>query len=368
MGQYIDFNYVKTHANFYDVLAYYKIKVRGKGDEIRCHCPFHDDDRPSMTINTDKRVFDCKAASCGESGNILDFVRAAEIENGYDLSLRDAAAKLADICNIDVAAPKKRKKNGGRRWSPEKRRQNQQRQTEAAGETEDLAQTANDDKKPERYFDQPPYFDDGDDAVEDDGEDFEPMQPLGFKLKLDQGHEYGQERGLSASTIARFEMGYCSRGLMKNRWCIPLHDSAGELIGYCGRWVDDELSGDEPRYKMPPDFNTRAYLFNLHRVCAMGHNQVVIVEGIFDAIRLHEMGVPAVALLGTSMSATQAELLGNVSVTATVMLDGGADKARMAVVDRLAQVMFVRSVMLPAGEDPASVDECLFIDRVPRVA
>ncbi len=369
MGQYIDFHYVKTNANVEDVLAFYNIDVDAEsGDEIRCHCPFHDDERPSMTINAKKKVFDCKADSCGEHGNILDFVKLIEEDENGSTSLRDAAIKLAEICGIKLAAPKRNKNVKGRRSTGKSRSTKSRQAKEPAVETEKPAAAANDDRKAKRYFDQVPYFDDGCDDIEDEGDDFEPMEPLGFKLKLDPDHEYGEERGLSASTIARFEMGYCLRGMMKNRWCVPLHDSGSELIGYCGRWVDEELPEDEPRYKMPPDFQTKAYLFNMHRVCAMEHNQVVIVEGIFDAIRLHEMGVPAVALLGSSMSARQAVLLGNVCVAATVMLDGGANKARMAVVDRLAQVMFVRSVVLPAGEDPASVDESLFIKRVPRVA
>ena len=53
MGQYIDFNYVKRHANFGGILAYYKIDLIGSGDERRCQCPFHDDQKPSMTVNLD---------------------------------------------------------------------------------------------------------------------------------------------------------------------------------------------------------------------------------------------------------------------------------------------------------------------------
>ena len=78
--------------------------------------------------------------------------------------------------------------------------------------------------------------------------------------------------------------------------------------------------------------------------------------------------IPAVALLGSSISDAQVSLLGEVTLSAVVMLDGGADSARMKVVDRLAQDMLVQSVVLPVGEDPASVDESHFMNRMPCVA
>ncbi len=46
MGEYIDFDHVKTYADFAAILAHNKIKLFGSGDERRCLCPFHDDQRP----------------------------------------------------------------------------------------------------------------------------------------------------------------------------------------------------------------------------------------------------------------------------------------------------------------------------------
>ena len=152
---------------------------------------------------------------------------------------------------------------------------------------------------------------------------------------------------------------------MKGRWCVPIHDEAGRLVAYVGRWPGEDRPEDEPKYKIPGEFNKRRVLFNLHRALKLQSNQLVIVEGVFDAIRLHELGVPAVALLGSSISEAQVALIRDHCVTAYVMLDGGADAARMKVVDRLAQEILVKSVVLPEGEDPESVDVGFFIDAVP---
>lgn len=69
----------------------------------------------------------------------------------------------------------------------------------------------------------------------------EPNKPLSFVLKLDPEHPYGDERGLSAEAIGHFEMGFCDRGMMKGRWCFPIHNPDGDIVAYAGRWVDDDL-------------------------------------------------------------------------------------------------------------------------------
>ena len=67
--------------------------------------------------------------------------------------------------------------------------------------------------------------------------------PLGFELKdLDAEHPYLLSRGLTPETIQHFGLGFCSRGLLKDRVAIPLHDMAGALVGYAGRVVDDATS------------------------------------------------------------------------------------------------------------------------------
>jgi DNA primase len=49
-------------------------------------------------------------------------------------------------------------------------------------------------------------------------------------------------------------------------------------------------------------------LFNYHRV--VGAQHLVIVEGYWSVFRLHALNVPAVALMGTSLSDLQMDLLG----------------------------------------------------------
>jgi len=47
------------------------------GNEVQCKCPFHKDDSPSCSVNTDVGVFICRAAHCAASGDIIDFLARA---------------------------------------------------------------------------------------------------------------------------------------------------------------------------------------------------------------------------------------------------------------------------------------------------
>ncbi|MDA2927728.1 toprim domain-containing protein, partial [Acidobacteria bacterium AH-259-G07] len=112
---------------------------------------------------------------------------------------------------------------------------------------------------------------------------------------------------MDAQVVNFFGLGYCKRGLMKNRIAIPIHDEKGKLAAYAGRWAGDELPEGEEKYKLPLGFKKSHVLFNLHRVT--GAERIVIVEGYWSVFRLHQLGIQAVALMGTTLSQAQENLL-----------------------------------------------------------
>ena len=76
--------------------------------------------------------------------------------------------------------------------------------------------------------------------------------------------------------------------------------------------------------------------------------------------RLHRLGVPAVALMGRTLSAEQEELLGRAGVQFLILLLDGDVAGRSATAEllpRLAEEFFVRVPTLPDGEAPDTVGE-----------
>jgi DNA primase len=81
---------------------------------------------------------------------------------------------------------------------------------------------------------------------------------------------------------------------------------------------------------------------------------VVVVEGFFDCLKVSAAGFSCVALMGSAMSAAQAELLTRHFRVACLMLDGdeaGQDAAKDCVA-RLGRRVWVWAPPLPEGEQP----------------
>jgi DNA primase len=200
--------------------------------------------------------------------------------------------------------------------------------------------------------------------------------PLEFELKsLDSAHAYLTARGLKPETINEFGLGYCNRGLMKDRVAIPLHDPAGRLVGYAGRLVDDaEINADTPKYLLPGsrvkdgvryEFHKSELLFNGHRINAQhpdGVDSLVVVEGFFGAMRLHQAGFPAVALMGAACSEAQARLLlrltrGHGRIFVMPDGDDAGTKCALSVVDQVCGDRMARWVRLSHKQEPDAMED-----------
>jgi hypothetical protein len=108
-----------------------------------------------------------------------------------------------------------------------------------------------------------------------------PNKPLGFSLTLDPDHPYLKERGLTPELIATFGLGYCGKGSMAGRVCIPIHDGDGALVAYAGRWVgpEEDLPEGKGKYELPAGFHKGLELFNLHRAKHCKHLVVLPPRG-----------------------------------------------------------------------------------------
>jgi DNA primase len=117
---------------------------------------------------------------------------------------------------------------------------------------------------------------------------------------------------------------------------------------YAGRFPG-EAGEDTPKYKLPPGFRKSQELFNLDRASKEPADQpLIIVEGFFDAMKLHQHGCKkVVALMGSTMSAAQEELIRqhtNSQSQVIVMLDENeaGQAGREDIACRLSRFCFVR--------------------------
>jgi DNA primase len=311
---WIDFKAVKEAARFEPVLDRYGVHLKGEGAERTGPCPFHEDARPSFSVNVEKRVFHC--FGCGAKGNVLDFVARKE-----NVSIRRAAELVADWLGMEKGA----RERPARKAEPRTR---EPAPPTAPPEPEEAAEP-------------------------------EANRPLGFALKLDPEHPYLAERGVGRALAEFFGIGFCNRGLLKGRIAIPLHTERGELVGYLGRWPGDDPPDGEERYKLPPGFKKALVVYNLHRV--QGAEHLVLVEGCWSVIRLHALGFQAAALLGCALTRAQADrIVASRPKRVTLLMDGdvaGNDAAELSLPRLASRGLFVRMARLPNGAQPDTVSE-----------
>jgi DNA primase len=195
--------------------------------------------------------------------------------------------------------------------------------------------------------------------------------PLDFELKgLDRKHPYLLNRGFSQDTVDLFGLGFCSRGLLKDRVAIPLHDHEGKLVGYAGKVVDDAtISEDNPRYRFPGkrerdgklfEFRKTLFLYNGFRVKAPVED-LIVIEGFASVWWLHQNGLPnVVATMGSDCSERQAELIvslvkpdGRVWIVADG--DNAGERHAQTLLSLLSPHRFVRRVKIADGKQPTDL-------------
>jgi len=282
-----DFKSLKQRISIDHVLARYGVKLRRVGPHTLCGpCPLptHTSrhSRQSFSVNLALQVWSCHSASCVVArggcmgGHVIDLVAILE-----RCSLREAGLRLQDWFSVRTSQP-------------------------APVCAPAMASSA-----------------------------VEPNRPLGFALqRIDTWHPYLAQRGISPATAQLYGVGmYHGNGFLTGRCVIPIRDEKSQLIAYAGRAVN----GEEPKYRFPAGLRKSQVLFNLDRAMQARGGNVIVVEGFFDALKVHQAGHHVVALMGASFSQRQSELLLRHFASVTLMLDGDEPGRRAAEV--IAQLL-----------------------------
>ena len=310
-SKFVDFKAVKAAITMEQVLEHYGILDQFKRgtDSLSGACPIHKGSNPTQfRVSISKNIWNC-FSECKHGGNVLDFIARMD-----DVSILAAANKAIEWFHLD----------------PEEMSVNSE------GEAGNEAPKSGDAPRPKPAAKPAPVQEKG-----------EPNKPLKFRLeKLEREHPYLAERGLTLETIVDFGIGFCAKGMMAERIAIPIHNAKGEVVAYAGRFPGEAPEGT-PKYKLPQGFRKSLELFNIDRA-GKESGPLVIVEGFFGCMKLHQFGCRrVVALMGSTMSAAQEELIKrhtDRNSQIIVMLDedeaGRAGQEDIAV--RLAKFVFVK--------------------------
>lgn len=322
--KFVDFKAVKEAITMEQVLEHYGLlsQFKQSGDRLNGPCPIHKGSNPTQfSVSISKNVWHC-FSECKCGGNVLEFIAKME-----DVSIHAAANKAIEWFNLDPEAMSADPKKEAVKPSEAPKSEETPRQDAAT----------------------PPV------PVPENGT---LNKPLKFRLdKLEREHPYLIERGLTPETITAFGVGYCVKGMMADRIAIPIHNPEGNVVAYAGRFPG-EPPEDTPKYKLPPGFRKSLELFNIDRAIKEP-GPLVIVEGFFGCMKLHQFGCrKVVALMGSTMSTEQEDLIRKHTDRKSqiiVMLD--EDEAGRAgrddIVVRLTKFVFVKvHVFAQEGQQP----------------
>jgi DNA primase len=285
-----EFRRLKRTVSIVQVLADrgWLARMKARGASLVGPCPLHGGDNPNaFVVHRDKNVWHC-FTGCSAGGDVVELAR--RIQGG---SYRAAAVYLASL----------------------------------AGDSTDPGPL------PEPLRPWP-----------------KPFRPFTTRLRLDPYAPFLTRKGISPQTARSFDTGaYYGRGMLAGCIAVRLFDPQGQPLGYAGRHLDPERA-THGKWKLPSGLPRNALLYAYHRAAPHRHRGLVLVECPWGALRLHQLAIPAVALLGTHMSPQQQDLLREMP-RVVLLMDGDQAGRRAAQVIR---GRLPRSVVvdLPEGLDP----------------
>ncbi len=324
---------LKNQIDIVDVIGR-SVELKRAGANYKGLCPFHNEKTPSFIVSPQKQIFTC-FGGCGASGDVVSFV-----EKYYNLDFNEAVQKLADEYGINIQ----------RTAYSDDREKYYQINREAA-----------------RFF----Y--------------------RNLTEKKNPGYTYMQKRGIQDAIIKKFGLGYAedswnslynyfkSKGTdekilvelgllsqkgdryydkFRNRVIFPIINTAGKVIGFGGRAINNE---DMPKYLNSPENRVfqkknNLYALNITRQDIGKSGNALIVEGYMDVISLYQNGVRNVAAsLGTALTENQAKLINR--YTKNVILSYDADAAGQKAALRGIEVLRgenckVKVLHVTDGKDP----------------
>ncbi|MDT0689491.1 DNA primase [Salegentibacter sp. F188] len=322
------------------------VQLKKSGSNLKGLSPFSDERTPSFMVSPVKQIW--KDFSSGKGGNVIAFLMEHE-----HFTYPEAIKYLAKKYGIEVE---------------ETEQTDEQKQQ--ADEKESMYLVS---EYASKYFQKILHKTDSGNAI---------------------GLSYFKERGFTAETIKKFDLGYCldewdaftkealgsgykldyleKTGLtivkgekqfdrFKGRVMFPIHSMSGRVLGFGGRILTNGKKA--AKYLNSPEseiYHKSKVLYGIYHAkqAIAKEDNCYLVEGYTDVIQFNQTGIEnVVSSSGTALTSEQIRLINRLTKNITVLFDGDAAGTRASLrgIDLiLEQGMNVRVCTFPEGEDPDS--------------
>ena len=345
---------VRSAVDIVDIVGA-TLEIQPQGRNFVTRCPWHNDHRPSMTINQERQSWKCWPCDIG--GDVFSFVMRRD---GVDFPT--AMRTLAEVAGIQIEQYTGEKKTEP--GSPE------DRETLLAA----MKLVADD------YFDQleNPKTDDAklarDYLASRDIDDKNRKRfRIGFApdswdhaVKLLHRNKFSGEVALACGAASPRVSGNGFVDMFRGRLMFPIHDLQDRPIALGGRLIPEiaKRRGDKAGGKYINGRETKLfrkshqlYGLQLARDAIRRDGQVMVMEGYTDVVAARKSGVePVVAVLGTALTSDHVKILKRFADRVVLVLDG--DDAGKKRADEVLELFVgaevdLRVLTLPENSDPA---------------
>ena len=266
------------------------------GGRLKGLCPFHDEKSPSFNVNPALGYYMC--FGCGESGDVISFVRNTE-----HLSFVETVERLAQRYGVPLHYEQGTAAAG--RQASQRTRLVEAHKAAAVFYGEQLGSVEAVTGRrflAERGFDQP--------AAATYGVGYAP-QGWDNLVKHLRSKGYSSEELVLGGLASEGRRGPIDR--FRGRLVWPIRDLAGDVVGFGARKLYDDDQG--PKYlntSETPIYKKSAVLYGLDvaKKEIAKRRQAVVVEGYTDVMACHLAGIPtAIATCGTAFGSDHIGLI-----------------------------------------------------------
>jgi DNA primase len=128
-------------------------------------------------------------------------------------------------------------------------------------------------------------------------------------LSSEKAIEYFKGRNIEIDAIKKFKLGYSPK---QDMVVVPVYSHTDICVGFVGRSIEGKS------FKNSTGLPRNKVLFNLNNV---KFSDIVIVESSFDAIRLWQLNIPAIATLGANIGKNQINLINKYATRIILAMD-----------------------------------------------
>ena len=334
---------IKARLNLVDIARRY-VDLKRNGPRWVAPCPFHQETKPSFSINEEEGFFYC--FGCQASGDLFDFYGQI---NGLDF--KETLEQLAEEAGVTLErGPQKHDGQPAGQTMSKRRQLLKIHEIAAAHFTENLS--GRDGAECRDYM-----------ARRGISEEVAKLFGLGWSRRDWQSLAevlrragFSESMGVEAALLGKSERGR-AYDRFRGRLMFPIRSLSGNVIAFGGRIIANE---DEAKYINSSDsqlYKKGEHLYGLQqarRAIATG-KPAMLTEGYMDVVTLHQFGYSsAVGVLGTAFTPEQVKRISGFTSHVELLFDGDGPGRKAAL--RACEMLLTRGlsckvVLFPEGED-----------------